>query len=312
MFLVNRRQLNPNVTDMQRVVERMARAKWITGTNIVAPENIVLSLTRHGRDRFRRIRKSLRNHTTRACLPPKFCIYDPKSNPPMTLEERMKVDFEIEPYLRELQPPFSDGEQDSLMTLLLFYAREEKDLLSGKAASTVFKVRGFELDKPEVIDLDEYQSYMQGAVDILAKAKWIRGKSVVTATSTRVTFTAHGRKEIREIRSVFRDIDAMYAKTPSGATIAGEPGMTPDQYMQERIIEDVSHITAALKPSQWTDGQRLMILQLLWYYSRMEKDPLAKGPATVTFPLPSTTVKAGPDKKGKWWPKPGGLFGDEF
>lgn len=315
MFLSPRLWINPNVADMQRVVERMARAKWITGTNIIAPEQFVLTFTRDGKDRMRRIRNSLRTLTKRACLPPKFCHYDLKSSPPMTFEEKVKVDSEIKPYLEELQPPpFSPGEEDSLMTLLLFYAREEKDLLAGKAASTVFKVRGFELDKPPVINREEYQTYMEGAVDLMAKAKWIRGKSVVTDSTTQVTFTAHGRKQMQEIRSVFRDIDAMYAKTPSGAMIVlpCEPPMTPDQYMQERFMEDVSHILAQLKARPWTDGEQLMFAQLFWYYSRMENDPLADGPVTVEFPLPSTTVKVGPDKKGKYWPKPGGLFSDDF
>lgn len=109
---------------MQSIVERMFRAKWITGTNLVTPDNWRITLTDLGRQRIGKVCDALIE------VDPDFFKAEDTSvltkdmiNQPSAVQLLMFL-VKVAPIVAELQPPpLPDEERDTLIGMFLLYAR---------------------------------------------------------------------------------------------------------------------------------------------------------------------------------------------
>jgi hypothetical protein len=117
---------NPHHTEiLQSIVERMHRAKWITGTNLVTPDDWHINFTELGREQVNKASNALKE------IAPSFF----KAGVSLDLAELIKrssaVELsamltEIAPIIAELQPPsFSLGEWEAVIGMFLVNARND-------------------------------------------------------------------------------------------------------------------------------------------------------------------------------------------
>ena len=107
----------------QRIVERMIRAKWLTGRQLVTPKNWQICLSDLGVQKMDAIGKALLEFS-----PDYFKSLDKSSLklPDPSGIQLGKLFLKIEPIFAELRPPaFSEDEMDAALDMFARYARTE-------------------------------------------------------------------------------------------------------------------------------------------------------------------------------------------
>lgn len=120
--------------DMQRMVERFACAKWITGTNVVTPHDLKTTFTELGHAHMRGIAETLK-----AIAPTVFNL------PPQTTSRLKLIGFKIKFFIqlavvgRKLRKPslrWRDGERGALIALICGYAMKHRSVIGTRPAQS--------------------------------------------------------------------------------------------------------------------------------------------------------------------------------
>jgi len=107
----------------QSIVERMARAKWITGTNLVRPEQFWISLTELGCQRIGKASDALIKLAPGLFKAENISTLTADSIKQPTPADLCLMLLEVMPVMAELQPPpFSPEEEDTIIAMLEWFA----------------------------------------------------------------------------------------------------------------------------------------------------------------------------------------------
>jgi hypothetical protein len=114
-----------NLDNFRSIIDRMARARWITGTNIATREQFWLSFSDLGRQRMKKASDALRRAAPQFFDAPDLSALKPEDVRQPSLLDLISVMVQVGPVIWELQPPpFSDGERDTMIRIILAYTRE--------------------------------------------------------------------------------------------------------------------------------------------------------------------------------------------
>jgi hypothetical protein len=113
-----------NSEHFQSIIQRMANAKWITGTNVATRTDLWLTLTELGRQRMKSASDALIN-----AMPEWFKSKNPSNIEPGTIkvarQDMILRVLAVSSIVLELQPPaFSPGEEDTLLGIILDNTRQ--------------------------------------------------------------------------------------------------------------------------------------------------------------------------------------------
>jgi hypothetical protein len=113
-----------NLDNFRSIIARMARAKWITGTNIATQTDIWYGLTGLGHQRMQTAVDTLRRAA------PGYFDTDPHTvipgSVPVSHQDALAIPLVIAQLVLELLPPdFSPGEQDTLLAIIADSARRK-------------------------------------------------------------------------------------------------------------------------------------------------------------------------------------------
>ena len=114
-----------NLENFKSIIARMARAKWITGTNAATSEQLWLSFTDLGKQRMNKASEALRRAAPQFFNAEDVSTLSRESVRQPSPADLLLVITEVGAIAAELQPPpFSDGEQTTMIDILLTYARQ--------------------------------------------------------------------------------------------------------------------------------------------------------------------------------------------
>jgi hypothetical protein len=102
--------------DVQTIVERMARAKWISGNAFVTPEKVEVQLTELGRKKVNRLSSAVRPFEDRY-------ITNSGRVPSFWQHLKLRLAFMVHA-LALTQPALSHGEDVAFITILAIEARK--------------------------------------------------------------------------------------------------------------------------------------------------------------------------------------------
>ena len=114
-----------NSENSQSIVERMFRAKWLSGHQLVRPEQFWVNLNALGQQRIGKICDALIKAAPDFFKPKATSVLTADSVRQPSAIELLAVQAEIQLAIGELQPPpFSPGERDTLLSMFCVIARE--------------------------------------------------------------------------------------------------------------------------------------------------------------------------------------------
>jgi len=114
-----------NSENFQSIVERMFRAKWITGKNMATREQLWLCFSDLGQQRMKKISDALRRTAPEFFNPANTSTLTPESIQQPSPDELIAFMTEVGVIVAELQPPlFSREELDTVIGIMLCYTRE--------------------------------------------------------------------------------------------------------------------------------------------------------------------------------------------
>jgi hypothetical protein len=118
-------EIHNDLENFKGIIARMARAKWITGTNAATPEQLRLSFTDLGRQRMDKASDTLRRAAPQFFNAEDVSTLSRESVRQLSPADLLLVLAEVGAIAKELQPPpFSDGETTTMYGILLSYARQ--------------------------------------------------------------------------------------------------------------------------------------------------------------------------------------------